>query len=147
MKEEHIFIDYCVCKVTDYVRVIQCYICLVFGQFAKKCKTSLCDHCSGIHETMDCINRSKSPLCGNSGLLWMTSLILHWIIRTVLFLEEDLWIKSIILIMVDYSNESIIDDLRACHVNYQSLFAHLDEFWSFFINAGYLIICESWLTP
>ena len=39
-----IFIDYSVCKVTDYIRVIQCFECFAFGHFAKHCKfkQSLC---------------------------------------------------------------------------------------------------------
>jgi len=30
-----------------------------------------------------------------------------------------------------------IENLRICHVNCQSLLAHLDEFRNFFINSGY----------
>lgn len=39
--------------------------------------------------------------------------------------------------------------LRACHVNCQSLMAHLDEFRLFFTNSKYDIIClsETWLKP
>lgn len=39
--------------------------------------------------------------------------------------------------------------LRACHVNCQSLMAHLDDFWLFFTNSKYDIICfsETWLKP
>ncbi|KAM0733644.1 hypothetical protein ACS0PU_013193 [Formica fusca] len=41
------------------------------------------------------------------------------------------------------------EDLKICHVNCQSLFAHLDEFYHFFGNADYHIICmsETWLRP
>ena len=40
-----------------------------------------------------------------------------------------------------------IDYLRVCHVNCQSLLAHIDEFRSFFEGSGYHIIClsETWL--
>ncbi|XP_011686376.1 PREDICTED: uncharacterized protein LOC105449078 [Wasmannia auropunctata] len=66
MKEEHIFIDYSVCRVTDYVRVTQCYKCLAFGHFANKCKlVALCGHCAGEHETKDCEDRRGRPVCGN----------------------------------------------------------------------------------
>lgn len=41
--------------------------------------------------------------------------------------------------------------IRICHVNCQSLLAHLDEFRSFFESSGYHIICEclseTWLKP
>ena len=49
--------------------------------------------------------------------------------------------------MARYRTE--LEDLRLCHVNCQSLFAHLDEFRLFFADAGYHIICisESWLKP
>src|SRR5215469_525997 len=42
-----------------------------------------------------------------------------------------------------------LDFLSVCHVNAQSLFAHLDEFRSFFEDSGYHIICvsETWLKP
>lgn len=41
------------------------------------------------------------------------------------------------------------EDLRICHVNCQSLYAHFDEFQHFFLNSGYHIIClsETWLRP
>lgn len=41
------------------------------------------------------------------------------------------------------------EDLKICHVNCQSLFAHLDEFRHFFGNADYHVICisETWLRP
>jgi len=41
------------------------------------------------------------------------------------------------------------DSLRICHVNCQSLLAHLDEFRCFFANSGYHAICmsETWLKP
>lgn len=42
------------------------------------------------------------------------------------------------------------DYLRICHINCQSLFAHLDEFLlSFFMTSDYHIIClsETWLKP
>jgi len=45
---------------------------------------------------------------------------------------------------------SSADYFRVCHVNCQSLPAHLDEFFKhFFVNSGYHVIClsETWLKP
>lgn len=41
------------------------------------------------------------------------------------------------------------DDLRICHVNCQSLYAHYDEFADYFSAADFHIIClsETWLRP
>lgn len=41
------------------------------------------------------------------------------------------------------------DFLRICHVNCQSLLAHLDKFQSFFKDSGFHVICmsETWLKP
>jgi len=42
-----------------------------------------------------------------------------------------------------------MEDLRICHVNCQSLYAHFDEFKHFFCNSNYHAIClsETWLKP
>lgn len=42
-----------------------------------------------------------------------------------------------------------LEDLKICHVNCQSLFAHFDEFYHFFSKENYHIIClsETWLRP
>jgi len=42
-----------------------------------------------------------------------------------------------------------MENCQICHINCQSLFAHIDEFRSFFENSGYHIIClfETWLKP
>ena len=44
---------------------------------------------------------------------------------------------------------SEFDNLKVCHVNCQSLFAHIDEFRSHFMSSRYHIIClsETWLKP
>jgi len=46
-------------------------------------------------------------------------------------------------------NNNPTENLHICHVNYQSLLAHLDEFRDFVTNSGYNIIClsETWLRP
>lgn len=45
--------------------------------------------------------------------------------------------------------DSTTNNLRICHVNSQSLIAHLDEFRLFFENKYFHIIClsETWLSP
>jgi len=59
-------IGYSACRVTDYIRVLQCFRCLAFGHLAKNCKfPSLCGHCAGEHETKDCTKRDATPVCGN----------------------------------------------------------------------------------
>ena len=42
---------------------------------------------------------------------------------------------------------AFIEHIRMCHVNCQSLFAHLDKFRLFFNDSGFQIIClsETWL--
>ena len=46
-------------------------------------------------------------------------------------------------------DKNITNYLRVCHVNSQSLMAHLDEFRLFFTMSNYHIIClsETWLKP
>lgn len=46
-------------------------------------------------------------------------------------------------------NNSHEQSVLICHVNCQSLLAHLDEFRLFFSNSPYYIIClsETWLKP
>lgn len=48
-----------------------------------------------------------------------------------------------------YNTNTANEDLRACHVNCQSVIAHFDEFCHFFVGSGYHIICmsETWLKP
>ncbi|XP_011174142.1 uncharacterized protein LOC105206332 [Solenopsis invicta] len=66
LKEELIFVNYSVCKIADYVKVLQCYRCLAFGHFAKTCKFSpRCGYCAEGHETRDCVTRERDPVCGN----------------------------------------------------------------------------------
>lgn len=50
------------------------------------------------------------------------------------------------------NNDNMVEnfvDLRICHVNSQSLYAHLDEFRLCFENSNFHIICilETWLKP
>ncbi|XP_011688406.1 PREDICTED: uncharacterized protein LOC105450322 [Wasmannia auropunctata] len=60
LKDKHIFVGYHACKISDYVRVLQCFKCLAFGHFAENCKSSpLCGHCAGSHEMRD--NKKQAP--------------------------------------------------------------------------------------
>lgn len=54
-------------------------------------------------------------------------------------------LRTVLLSLIIASHEH----LRVCHVNCQSLYAHLDEFRLFFQNSGYHIVCmsETWLRP
>lgn len=47
------------------------------------------------------------------------------------------------------SNLKVTDNLRVCHVNCQSFFAHLDEFRNYFQAHFFHVICwsETWLKP
>ena len=66
LKNEHIYLRFSACKSADYIRVLQCYKCLSFGHIAKDCKDMpVCGHCTESHETKDCNNKQKSPLCCN----------------------------------------------------------------------------------
>lgn len=42
-----------------------------------------------------------------------------------------------------------LESLKICHINSQSIFAHIDEFRLFFKNRHFHIICvsETWLKP
>lgn len=46
-------------------------------------------------------------------------------------------------------NSYLHENLSVCHVNCQSLFAHLDEFRLYFLSRNYHAICmsETWLRP
>ncbi|XP_011171106.1 uncharacterized protein LOC105203880 [Solenopsis invicta] len=66
LKDELIFVNYSVCKVADYVKVLQCFKCLAFGHFARHCKfPPLCGHCADGHKSRDCASRARNPMCGN----------------------------------------------------------------------------------
>lgn len=66
LSDKHVYVNYYACRVSDYVKVLQCFKCLAFGHFAKNCKsTPLCGHCAKPHETKECTKRKESPVCGN----------------------------------------------------------------------------------
>lgn len=72
-------------------------------------------------------------------------LTLSWIVINVPFYVANFWTRSNTLIIVN----SVFDLLHMCHINCQSLFAHLDEVRSFFLASNYHIIClsETWMKP
>lgn len=51
--------------------------------------------------------------------------------------------------MADRGVRSVAEHLKICHVNSQSLYAHIDEFRHYFLVEKYHIIClsETWLKP
>lgn len=66
LREKHVFVNYFACKVSDHIKVLQCFKCLAFGHFAKNCRfSSLCDHCAEVHEIKDCGKKNAAPVCGN----------------------------------------------------------------------------------
>lgn len=66
LKEGLVFINYSVCRISDYIRVLQCFKCLAFGHFAAKCRFApLCGHCAGGHETKACPRDDADSVCGN----------------------------------------------------------------------------------
>jgi len=66
VKNKYIYVNYSACRVSDYVKVLQCYKCLAFGHFAKHCRfTAICGHCAGGHELRECASRNADFVCGN----------------------------------------------------------------------------------
>lgn len=97
----------------------------------------------GGHEVKDCSNK-KSPFCCANYKRWQPKNKVQHSATNRKKYYIDGWSKTLkILTMANSEN------LRICHINCQSLFAHIDEFRHFFVNAGYHIIClsETWLRP
>lgn len=70
LNQGRVYISWTTCRVTDHLRVTQCFRCLQFGHVAKACNSDkdICGHCSGSHETRSCTGRSETPRCHNCGL-------------------------------------------------------------------------------
>jgi len=120
LKDEYIFINHSACKISYYIRVLQCYRCLAFSHFAKQCKFSpVCGHYAGDHETKDCLSKKNDPVCGNcKQCLMRNGRIQLWTAKTALSYVEEFRIGSSISTMINNQTENI----RICHVNCQSLF-------------------------
>ena len=57
-----------VCKVYDSFFVLRCYNCQEFGHHSKDCnKTSVCGHCSDLHQTRNCEKKNDTTVvcCSN----------------------------------------------------------------------------------
>ncbi|EZA48029.1 hypothetical protein X777_14450 [Ooceraea biroi] len=65
-REPRIYICYSACRFADYVRTLQCFRCLGFGHTSTGCGSSaLCGHCSERHDTRECTNKNREPVCAN----------------------------------------------------------------------------------
>lgn len=61
MRVKQVFVGYSACRISDYVRVLQCYKYLAFGHLARHCRGApRCGHCSSDHETKNCTKRNES---------------------------------------------------------------------------------------
>jgi len=56
LSQGRIYLGWSSCRVTDHVRVLQCFKCLAFGHIAKGCqvKEDICGHCGDKHESRAC---------------------------------------------------------------------------------------------
>ena len=72
LHQGRIYIGWSACRITDHLRITQCFRCLGFGHIAKDCKakTDTCGHCAGRHETRLCSNKAvrKCFNCLSAGL-------------------------------------------------------------------------------
>jgi len=132
LKDEYIFINYSACKIFDYIRVLQRYHCLVFDHFgfAKQCNFSpVYGHCAGAHKTKNCFSK-KNSVCGNCKRWQPQEERSHSALdsKNCYFTKKNF--GSSISTMANNQTKNI----RICHC--QSLFAHIDEFRSFFVNSG-----------
>lgn len=67
LSQGRVYIGWTSCRVSDHLRVTQCYKCLGFGHIAKSCKAEedVCGHCTERHESRRCPNKSNTPRCHN----------------------------------------------------------------------------------
>lgn len=66
LQGSHVYVNYSACRLSDYVRVLQCYRCLAFGHLSRNCTAPpLCGHCAEDHEMRSCTKRNEATLCGN----------------------------------------------------------------------------------
>lgn len=65
-KRSHVYVAFSACRYADYVRTLQCFKCLGFGDLAANCKSeAVCGYCAGKHEIKNCPNKNSSPCCAN----------------------------------------------------------------------------------
>lgn len=60
LNQGRIYIGWSACRVSDHLRVVQCFRCLSFGHTAKDCKATAasCGFCNGEHEMRDCTDKT-----------------------------------------------------------------------------------------
>lgn len=60
MERGRVYVGWSACRISDHLRIVQCYRCLSFGHIAKDCKATrgVCGHCAGEHEMRSCPDRS-----------------------------------------------------------------------------------------
>lgn len=70
LNQGRVYIDWASCRVSDHIRVTQCYKCLQFGHTAKVCNSDIdiCGHCSGAHESRSCKSKKGVLKCHNCAL-------------------------------------------------------------------------------
>jgi hypothetical protein len=68
LKDRRVFIDWRSCKIQDYVIVVRCFRCQLYGHMSKDCQQEkeFCGHCAEQgHSYRDCKNTSKTAQCIN----------------------------------------------------------------------------------
>lgn len=66
LKNGKIYLRYSVCKSADYINVLQCYRCMLFGHTAKNCMSNpVCGFCSKQHEMRECVDKVRALVCCN----------------------------------------------------------------------------------
>lgn len=67
LKRGRVYLGWSSCRVSDHLRITQCYKCLGFGHLSTKCQAAadVCGHCSGSHESRKCPNRTGLRKCHN----------------------------------------------------------------------------------
>ncbi|KAJ2953976.1 hypothetical protein O0L34_g1618 [Tuta absoluta] len=67
LKDQKLRIGYQIIATADQSPILQCYKCLGFGHRARECggEAPACGYCAGEHDTRQCQNRNKAPLCAN----------------------------------------------------------------------------------
>lgn len=65
LERGRLYLRYAVCSLADYIRIVQCFKCLFFGNFAADCKgKSACGYCAA-HEMRECKIRDAQSKCVN----------------------------------------------------------------------------------
>lgn len=69
LSQGRVYVGWSPCRVSDHLRITQCYKCLRFGHIAKSCRAEGdTGYCTERHESRACPNRANAPKCHN----WLT---------------------------------------------------------------------------